>query len=121
MAAEQLKILTAKKETLFRRIQNIYDASQDVSTTEKIRKFKIRYEGFEQGSATFREIMDSINAAQLKLDKTFVPCYLALDSFEELCNHITFVAKRLAEEERLATPVAPAVAPVVASVPRSLP
>lgn len=79
MATEQqLRVLTAKKENLFRRIQAIYDASNNISTSENLRIFKIKYEGFEQTSLLFTETIASINLLELKLDKNFVPDYQSL-------------------------------------------
>ncbi|KAJ8963855.1 hypothetical protein NQ317_010753 [Molorchus minor] len=82
----QLRILTSKKETLFTRLQNLYDESKKA-------RFRIRYKTLEQTKRDFERVVDDINEVSLDIDAEFVPNFNALERFDELYCHIQVVAE----------------------------
>ncbi|KAJ8972919.1 hypothetical protein NQ317_012657 [Molorchus minor] len=82
----QLRILTSKKETLFTRLQNLYDESKKA-------RFRIRYKTLEQTKRDFERVVDDINEVSLDIDADFVPNFNALERFDELYCHIQVVAE----------------------------
>ena len=91
----QLKVLTAKKESLFRRMQKLYDDSHNVHNEAILRNFRIRYGTLEQTRLDFEGVMDRINQLNLEIDSEFVPSFAALENFDELNCHIQAVTKRV--------------------------
>lgn len=92
---QQLRILVAKKEQYFARIQRLFDNSRDVSTPEKANQFLIRYETLETTKTNFLDILDQINTLEYEINDKFVPNYQILETFDELICYIECVAKKV--------------------------
>ncbi|KAJ8942426.1 hypothetical protein NQ318_007100 [Aromia moschata] len=92
---KRVKVWTAKKEQYFTRIQQLLDISKDVTTPEKIAKFKLKLETVEKTKNSLLEALDEINLLECDLNEDFVPNYAVLDVVDEMMCQIISVEKSL--------------------------
>ncbi|XP_044741885.1 uncharacterized protein LOC123302859 [Chrysoperla carnea] len=101
--AEQLKrklrIFEAKKQTLFQRLQRLYDISKDLSDPNVLNNFKISYMSLDETRSQLLEIVEKINTISLELDNASIPNFQILDTIEELCGHIKMVKYSISKEK----------------------
>ncbi|XP_059062822.1 uncharacterized protein LOC131855564 [Achroia grisella] len=81
-------LLEAKKNSLFSIIQHIYDLSLKVSNENYKLQFLTRVYSLDKLRSDFIETLDSLLEARLIIDKTAIPNYTPLSSFDELYCHI---------------------------------
>ncbi|KAF5288554.1 hypothetical protein FQR65_LT12007 [Abscondita terminalis] len=98
---QQLKILIAKKEQYFSRIQRLYDCSKDTSTKDKLSHFQIRYQSLQTTKTDFMAVLDEINILEFHIDPDYVPTYEVLETFDEMIANIEAVAKRVVSDSQL--------------------
>ncbi|KAJ8941042.1 hypothetical protein NQ318_015519 [Aromia moschata] len=91
---KRVKVWTAKKEQYFTRIQQLLDISKDVTTPEKIAKFKLKLETVEKTKNSLLEALDEINLLECDLNEDFVPNYAVLDVVDEMMCQIISVEKK---------------------------
>lgn len=89
----KLKILEAKKETLYLRIQRLYDYTKDISIARNLTSFKSLYNSLDDTRDKLVEIVDQINLINLELKATYVPNFQLLDTIDELYCAIQEAAK----------------------------
>ncbi|XP_031337366.1 uncharacterized protein LOC116166529 [Photinus pyralis] len=92
--AQQLRILVAKKEQYFQRLQRLYENSRDISSSEKLNNFRVRYETLADTKTKFLDTLDEINKLEYQISEDHVPNYQVLETFDQLICHIESVAKR---------------------------
>lgn len=93
---KKLKVLDAKRESLFIRVQLLYDCSLLVdSDSKKLTEFQVRYSSLEKTRKEFDEIINDINLTNLEINAKYTPSFQELNAFDELYCHIESVAKRL--------------------------
>ncbi|XP_031331474.1 uncharacterized protein LOC116162080 [Photinus pyralis] len=89
---QRLKILNAKKEQYFAGLQRLYDNSRDISTTEKVAYFKMRYASLSETKSKLLAVVDEINLLQCELDEEFVPNFKLIETIDDLVCRIEYVA-----------------------------
>lgn len=92
-----LRVLEAKKESLFLCVQFLYDTSLKVSDKKELKTFQIRLETLEDTRVAFLDVVHRINELSLELNDKFVPTFKVTDSFDQLYCHIRAVARTVAE------------------------
>lgn len=83
----KLKVLTEKKETLFLRIQTLFDLSKKKDATS-LKNFQIMYTRLDQTELQLEQLIDEINILQLEIDSEYQPNFKVLDAVNEMCCHI---------------------------------
>lgn len=91
----KLKAMTAKKETLFQRMQLLYDKSKGVKSEIILKEFIIRFQTVEATKKQFEELVDNINLINAEADDDFVSNYQELNAIDELYCHIKDVAAKV--------------------------
>lgn len=88
---KQIKILTSKRENLFRRMQTLYDLIPNLSSTDKLKEFKTRYSNIHETFKQFEDLQDEIYSLSLELDETLDvnPTIQSTKSFEDLYYKVT--------------------------------
>ncbi|XP_044742314.1 uncharacterized protein LOC123304708, partial [Chrysoperla carnea] len=91
----KLKVLTSKKQTLFKRVQLLFDKSQNIADETIVNDFLIRYSTLNETCNEFKLLVDDINLINLELDPEFEPNCQELNVIDELFCHIKSVADSL--------------------------
>lgn len=80
----QIKIFEAKKQTLFQRIQRLYDWSKDIGNPHNLRNFKSLYGSLHDTRSQLTEVVEKINFLNIELDPEYTPNFQLLDTIEQL-------------------------------------
>ncbi|EFA12333.1 hypothetical protein TcasGA2_TC005248 [Tribolium castaneum] len=88
----ELKSLQGKRQSLFLRIQGLYNDSRNLNDETVCKNFKIRYNTLEKTRQLFSNCIDSINLLSLELDPDYTP---ELEAVDELYCHIVEAAKKV--------------------------
>lgn len=95
--------LQVKRETLFRRVQLLYDASKllnkDFTNKTNLNNFKIRYSTLESTNLEFRNVVEEIIELEQELKPDQVPSYAHYDAHQDLWDQIEWVASRIPKSE----------------------
>lgn len=91
-AEDTIKILNAKKATLFQRIQRIFDLSKNIEDPKVLQQFKVSYRLVDKTLNDYDDIEFRINALQMELDPEFVPTFA--DAIRDLVEYIEDAAER---------------------------
>ncbi|EFA13225.1 hypothetical protein TcasGA2_TC010714 [Tribolium castaneum] len=102
----ELKSLQGKRQSLFLRIQRLYNDSRNLDDETVCKNFKIRYNTLEETRRLFSNCIDSINLLSLELDSDYTPSFAELEAVDELYCHIVEAAKKVfTKTENLLKPV----------------
>ncbi|XP_064215763.1 uncharacterized protein LOC103314804 [Tribolium castaneum] len=102
----ELKSLQGKRQSLFLRIQRLYNDSRNLDDETVCKNFKIRYNTLEETRRLFSNCIDSINLLSLELDSDYTPSFAELEAVDELYCHIVEAAKKVfTKTESLPKPV----------------
>lgn len=88
----KLKVLTSKKQTIFKRVQLLFDKSKNISDETIVNDFLIRYSTLNESCNEFKLLVDDINLIKLELDPDFELNYQELNVIDELFCYIKSVA-----------------------------
>ncbi|CAH0403928.1 unnamed protein product [Chilo suppressalis] len=91
----QLKLLHAKRDNLFARMQLICDSSSKIEDETIREMFLCSIETVDKLRLDFENVLDRINTLELELNPEFLVNYDALSSFEDLVCRTKRVAKSL--------------------------
>lgn len=92
---DKVKMLTAKKQSLFRLVQNMYDLSLDVSNEKLKSSFLVRIHSVDNIRKEFIEVMEHLNLAEMELNPKSTADFTSLISFDELYCYIKSVGSQL--------------------------
>ncbi|KAL0851644.1 hypothetical protein ABMA28_007416 [Loxostege sticticalis] len=83
---KQFILLTAKKERLFSRMNDLFSLSTNISNyaSRNNETFMAKSEPIDVMRSQFETIIDDLNDHQLSLDSSFKPDYKPLDAFDDL-------------------------------------
>lgn len=90
-----LATLQARQETLFNRVQILFDLSKEVDDASKLLSFKVRFEKLEETKQDFERIISEINLVKLELNSEHIPNEQSLIAFDELYYAVQVVAVRI--------------------------
>lgn len=90
-----LKMLYAKRDMLFSRIQVMSDCSKNISDEDTKESFLCSIETVDDIRMDFEKTLDKINTFELEMNPDFVVNYQNLSSFEDLFCRVKRVAKSL--------------------------
>lgn len=119
-AERQLKLLKAKRESLFGILQSLYDLSKDLKKESSQRKFKAMYLTVDSVKNDFIKTLDGSNLVGFEIKDDFVPDYKAVSVANELCSYIHLAAKDLEKQTQsvLPAPTTPQIVTVADNRPR---
>lgn len=93
---QRLKVLRAKREQFFTRLQQLYDCGKKIKTNNaELSNFRIRFNTLEETKNRYVQIVDEINILKLEIDKDSIPNFKCLDAFDEIYCHILEIAKEV--------------------------
>lgn len=92
-----LKILEAERQSLYLIVQNLYDLSRAIDTTEKRSEFLIRIRTLDRTREEFVQIVRKINEANFELDPEYSPSFKQLQTIDELYCYIKYAEESIAE------------------------
>lgn len=91
----QLKMLYAKRDRIFARMQKICNHSSDLQSEASRESFLIEMETVEDLHSDFQSVLDKIISIELKIDPDYSINYQSLSSFEDLLGSVRRAAKTL--------------------------
>ncbi|XP_063376662.1 uncharacterized protein LOC134664029 [Cydia fagiglandana] len=90
-----IKLLEAKIQAYFGRLQGIYDLSSHVATAKTQERFMSQSANVEVLRSEFNNLVEQLNAARMQADEEYVPSFQTWEAFEEMFSHIQHVTKQL--------------------------
>ncbi|KAJ8938213.1 hypothetical protein NQ318_017795 [Aromia moschata] len=81
----QIKIYESKKQTLFRRIQRLYDWSKNLKDVQNLDNFKIMYGSLNDIRKEICELVDKINILHIERDPEYDPNFQSTLSNASFC------------------------------------
>ncbi|KAL0860882.1 hypothetical protein ABMA27_009419 [Loxostege sticticalis] len=96
---KQFVLLTAKKERLFSRMNDLFSLSTNISNyaSRNNEAFMAKSEPIDVMRSQFETIIDDLNDHQLSLDSSFKPDYKPLDAFDDLYLRVKHTRNRIME------------------------
>ncbi|KAL0882153.1 hypothetical protein ABMA27_000707 [Loxostege sticticalis] len=96
---KQFVLLTAKKERLFSRMNDLFSLSTNISNyaSRNNETFMAKSEQIDVMRSQFETIIDDLNDHQLSLDSSFKPDYKPLDAFDDLYLRVKHTRNRIME------------------------
>ncbi|KAL0895261.1 hypothetical protein ABMA27_011414 [Loxostege sticticalis] len=96
---KQFILLTAKKERLFSRMNDLFSLSTNISNyaSRNNETFMAKSEPIDVMRSQFETIIDDLNDHQLSLDSSFKPDYKPLDAFDDLYLRVKHTRNRIME------------------------
>ncbi|KAL0839938.1 hypothetical protein ABMA28_016553 [Loxostege sticticalis] len=96
---KQFVLLTAKKERLFSRMNDLFSLSTNISNyaSRNNETFMAKSEPIDVMRSQFETIIDDLNDLQLSLDSSFKPDYKPLDAFDDLYLRVKHTRNRIME------------------------
>ncbi|KAL0891791.1 hypothetical protein ABMA27_015058 [Loxostege sticticalis] len=96
---KQFVLLTAKKERLFSRMNDLFSLSTNISNyaSRNNEAFMTKSEPIDVMRCQFETIIDDLNDHQLSLDSSFKPDYKPLDAFDDLYLRVKHTRNRIME------------------------
>ncbi|KAL0901167.1 hypothetical protein ABMA27_006479 [Loxostege sticticalis] len=96
---KQFILLTAKKERLFSRINDLFSLTTNISNyaSRDNETFMAKSEPIDVMRSQFETIIDDLNDHQLSLDSSFKPDYKPLDAFDDLYLRVKHTRNRIME------------------------
>ncbi|KAL0861558.1 hypothetical protein ABMA27_009065 [Loxostege sticticalis] len=96
---KQFILLTAKKERLFSRMNDLFSLSTNISNyaSRNNEAFMAKSEPIDVMRSQFETIIDDLNDHQLSLDSSFKPDYKPLDAFDDLYLRVKHTRNRIME------------------------
>lgn len=95
----KLAKLISKRETLFRRVQLLYDVSKsldsDLTNADNIKRFQIRINALPQTVSEYKQTVEEIIDVEQDIDPETPPNYATLEAFQELCDYINYIAGKI--------------------------
>ncbi|CAH1113891.1 unnamed protein product [Psylliodes chrysocephalus] len=91
----KLKILTAKKQSLFGSLQRLYDLSKKVNDATNRKKFEILYRSLEETRQKLLETVEQENEQNLVVDEKFVPNFSIYQTIDDLYCNIKEIVDKL--------------------------
>ncbi|KAG5881648.1 hypothetical protein JTB14_036757 [Gonioctena quinquepunctata] len=101
-AQRQLKMLTAKKESLFSILQNLLDLSKSMRNRTEKSRFSALYKSTDSTKADLIKVIDQIMEVSFEVDEEFTPNYAIIPTIDEMCDYIHIAAAKLEREEQQA-------------------
>lgn len=97
MSAKTVARLTAKKERLYAKMNDVYRASCNISefSSRSNEDFMVKSELIEDMQKQFEIVVDELNEAQLDLDPKFKVDYQCVSAFEDLYAKVRRVRNRI--------------------------
>ncbi|KAG5868158.1 hypothetical protein JTB14_032971 [Gonioctena quinquepunctata] len=102
VAQRQLKMLTAKKESLFSILQNLLDLSKSMRNQTEKSRFSALYKSTDSTKADLIKVIDQIMEVSFEVDEEFTPNYAIIPTIDEMCGYIHIAAAKLEREEQQA-------------------
>lgn len=95
-----LKLLYAKRDRIFSRMQNICNRSRNIDTESNVETFLCEIETVDSLREDFESVLDKIATIELKLDPDYAVNYQSLSSFEDLLGCVKRAANKLQSNSR---------------------
>ncbi|KAG5878722.1 hypothetical protein JTB14_032835 [Gonioctena quinquepunctata] len=102
VAQRQLKMLMAKKESLFSILQNLLDLSKSMRNQTEKSRFSALYKSTDSTKADLIKVIDQIMEVSFEVDEEFTPNYAIIPTIDEMCDYIHNAAAKLEREEQQA-------------------
>ncbi|XP_063363921.1 uncharacterized protein LOC134652688 [Cydia amplana] len=90
-----IKLLEAKIQAYFGRLQGVYDLSSHVGTAKTQERFMSQSANVDVLRSEFNNLVEQLNAARMQADEEYVPSFQTWEAFEEMFSHIQHVIKQL--------------------------
>lgn len=110
---KSLKLLIAKRDRIFARMQTIADKIKNIDSQDSTREsFLCDLETVDSLRTDFESVLDDIAALELKLNPDYVVNYQALSSFEDLLGRIKRAGKSLQVQSHSEVKRSPRLPPI---------
>lgn len=91
----KIKVLIAKRETLFKRVWNLAELGKRLGGEQDERIFLMKTQTLQSTRADYESLLDAVINASIELDPDFSPCYEKLELFDQLVCQILFTREQL--------------------------
>ncbi|XP_074030835.1 uncharacterized protein [Leptinotarsa decemlineata] len=103
VAERKVKVLTAKKESLFTNLQSLYDLSKKVNDPVVRKKFEIMVRSLDSTRSQLLQTVDEVNEKSLEVDEDFIPNFSVYHVIEEMCCNIKECEEKIRNENTAAS------------------